>query len=571
MSVVSAPSSSSYRNQHRSRATPYRPPAPSGNNAFSRLRYDQDRGQLLPHSKSFDKNASYRERDRDQDDRGSVWDGNDNSTVVSGCTSVCSYSALVTQQKRLEQERKAAREASLKPSTSGHCCCLPSCAALCKLNYAAIASLLVILAVPVMILFPFIGPKFGFDWPGITVDSNSECYLIVIGFGWIIHVIAAYRVHSRKACAKYPRIVVSRTVFTLGIIFALTCFGLFYIAIDVMPRNPNYQYILLHALLLLILSFLIHTLLYLYEIRQPYPHVTVYITRDPDGETHAISIQKGPIQEACTEILSKYASTFSGFNPYKFRAKKEGVGAFKLHNGMNPVVTGFKVYAIEDFDGSGASEQNGVISVANAKTLIQAAVRRGRRDRTDNFHQIMDFQKKVEKKKSDLVMATEEAFAHVNAINANNAKFNVKPMDPGETAKLILGVIGRPLLKYLKLTQQHNFYLLPNIEDHLRECLRYGFTADTFLQQYFGQRVPVEEPRSKSKWSILSGLHPTNTIDHGHQFVLRCLDNDLNNNIRLLCRVEANPVFNIVQERHRNAFYTYNFSNAHGSDPDSPV
>lgn len=54
MSVVSAPSSSSYRNPYRSRRE-YRPPPSTSGSNFGRLRYDQDRAGLLPHSKSFDK------------------------------------------------------------------------------------------------------------------------------------------------------------------------------------------------------------------------------------------------------------------------------------------------------------------------------------------------------------------------------------------------------------------------------------------------------------------------------------------------------------------------------------
>ena len=53
MSVVSAPSSSSYRNPYRSRRD-YRPP-PAAGSGFGRLKYDQDRAGLLPHSRSFDK------------------------------------------------------------------------------------------------------------------------------------------------------------------------------------------------------------------------------------------------------------------------------------------------------------------------------------------------------------------------------------------------------------------------------------------------------------------------------------------------------------------------------------
>ena len=145
-------------------------------------------------------------------------------------------------------------------------------------------------------------------------------------------------------------------------------------------------------------------------------------------------------------------------------------------------------------------------------------------------------------------------------------------MDPSATAKIILAVIFRPLNKYLKITQQHNYFHFSDVEDHLRNCLTHGFTADTFLQPFFASRIPINEdaPQS-SKWSLLCDVHPANVIAHGQQFVLRCLDSDSNLNIRLFCKIEANPVFNIVQERSRNSAFTYQFNLAPSPGQTSPV
>lgn len=146
------------------------------------------------------------------------------------------------------------------------------------------------------------------------------------------------------------------------------------------------------------------------------------------------------------------------------------------------------------------------------------------------------------------------------------------PMDPSATAKIILAVIFRPLNKYLKITQQHNFFHFSEIEDHLRDCLSHGFTSDTFLQPFFSNRIPVSSEQSiSSKWSLLCDIHSANMIIHGQQFILRCLDQDLNQNVRLLCKVEANPVFNLVQERSRNSAFTYQFNLAPSPGQTSPV
>uniref|UniRef100_A0A914Y2J7 Vang-like protein n=1 Tax=Panagrolaimus superbus TaxID=310955 RepID=A0A914Y2J7_9BILA len=557
MSVVSAPSSSSYRHNQQQRfsrrsgfgAGP--PPANSSN--FNRLRQDQDRVGLLPHSRSFDKSAISR-------DERSYWDGNDNSTVISGCTSTCSYSNLV--QQKLEREKQEQR-ISIKEEKSRHCCS----SSLCRLNFAGFISFLSILGVPVIVGAPFVTPYFGYDWPGIQCDLNSQRFLLVIGICLVMLLVLSWKVHSKRPSARLPRIVLSRVAFTLSLIFVLIGFGLSFVSNDVLPKNPNYVDILLHALLLLITTFLIHSLWYFFEIRQPQIFVTVHIVRDPDGESHTFSIRESAVQEAVIEILSKYSSTFSTFNPYKFRAKKEGQGNFKL--GLNPVTAGFKVYTIDEGPDN-CESNNGVISVSNAKTLIQAAIRRGRRDRSEHFHQNFEYDRKVEKKKSELILAAEEAFAHVNAINSNNAKFKARQMDAEETSQIILAAIYRPLAKYLKLTHQHQNFQWHKFGENLRCCLQHGFTAETFLQPYFEQLTQYNDTvPDSSKWSLLSDSHPANTVVHGQHFILRCLDQDTNLNVRLICRIELNPTFNIVQERSRNANYSYHFTPP-GQGSDSP-
>jgi hypothetical protein len=313
MSVVSAPSSSSYRNNQQQRYSRRQPgygggPPPTSSN-FNRLRLDQDRVGLLPHSKSFDKSGISR-------DERSYWDGNDNSTVISGCTSTCSYSNVV--QQKFEREKQEQRIA-IKEEKSRHCC---SSSSLCRLNFAGFISFLSILGVPIIVASPFVTPYFGYDWPGIECDLNSQRFLLVIGICLVIQIVAAWKVHSKRPSARLPRIVLSRVAFTLSLIFVMIGFGLSFVSNDVLPKNPNYVDILLHALLLLITTFLIHSLWYFFEIRQPQIYVTVHVVRDPDGESHTFSIRESAVQEAVIEILSKYSSTFSAFNPYKFRAKK---------------------------------------------------------------------------------------------------------------------------------------------------------------------------------------------------------------------------------------------------------
>lgn len=102
----------------------------------------------------------------------SYWNDNDNATVVSGCTSVCSYSALASQQQRLERERRDQQKFIIKDDKTRHCC--SSITSICHINFPAIVSFLSILAVPTIVIFPFISPYFGYDWPGIQCDLNSQ-------------------------------------------------------------------------------------------------------------------------------------------------------------------------------------------------------------------------------------------------------------------------------------------------------------------------------------------------------------------------------------------------------------
>lgn len=65
------------------------------------------------------------------------------------------------------------------------------------------------------------------------------------------------------------------------------------------------------------------------------------------------------------------------------------------------------------------------ISESNARLLMEAAAKRRLGGHNERFHEIMEWERRVQKRKYRLISATEDAFASVQSITANNQQEKV--------------------------------------------------------------------------------------------------------------------------------------------------
>lgn len=78
--------------------------------------------------------------------------------------------------------------------------------------------------------------------------------------------------------------------------------------------------------------------------------------------------------------------------------------------------SGFKMY---DIEGLGAEC---TISEANARALMEATAKRRIGGHNERFHDVVDWERRVQKRKYRLISTTEDAFASVQSITANCQK-----------------------------------------------------------------------------------------------------------------------------------------------------
>jgi len=125
-------------------------------------------------------------------------------------------------------------------------------------------------------------------------------------------------------------------------------------------------------------------------------------------------------------------------------------------------------------------------------------------------------------------------------------------MDPSTAARAVLGGIAKPLNRYLKFMRQQPNFPPKQVQDHLEQCLAYGFSARTFLQRFFSNHrtSPHMETINESKWSILCNRQVSGSLADGTSFVLRSHSaNDFEDAaVQLHCYFSGFPHFNITEQ-----------------------
>ncbi|VDO41890.1 unnamed protein product [Onchocerca flexuosa] len=349
--------------------------------------------------------------------------------------------------------------------------------------------------------------------------------------------------YFRHASADMPRLFFHRAALAFLSLFILFAFWLFYSVRILFEKESNYNVIVGFALSLLDAMLYLHYItVIVLELRALRPEFIVSVVRDPDGESRTFSLGLMSIQEAAVHVLRMYYSTFPSYNPYM--DKTFNGGSMHFRSDVSQPTGGFKMY---DIEGLG---NECTITEANARAIMEAAAKRRIGGHNERYHEIVEWERRVQKRKYRLISTTEEAFASVQNVAASNQnKILGEPMEALGAAQAVFSAIARPLNKYLKLTRQQPRHTADQVVAHLARCLSLRFTAATFLQRFFSSKFPFPERVRETKWSIVCNVQASAGIKHGTVFVLRCHERDDDAGVQLLCSLHSFPFFNLTEQQ----------------------
>ncbi|KHN88473.1 Vang-like protein 1 [Toxocara canis] len=451
----------------------------------------------------------------------------ENTTVITGNTSERSYSGAADRAFVVPVGRVVARR----------------CSRLLWLSSALFISLLSIGSSPAMVLLPFLLRHTAFEWPEVVCLADCQGLLLNMTMKTLLLVAALWAMYFRRAAADMPRLFVQRVALIFCVLFILFAFWLFYAVRVIFERQSDYRVVVTYALSLLDALLYFHYIsVIILELRTLRPEYIVSVVRDPDGESRTFTVGQMSIQQAAVHILRTYTATFPSYNPH---LDKLGGSLSRFRSGVSQASAGFKMY---DIEGLGAEC---TISEANARALMEAAAKRRVGGHNGRFHEMMEWERRIQKRKCRLISTTEDAFAGVQSVAATSPQNQTlsEPMEAVGAAQAVFAVIARPLNKYLKLTRQQPRHSADQVVAHLARCLSLRFSAATFLQRFFSPKFPLPDRVEEAKWSIISNKQASEALHHGTVFVLRCHQKDDDAGVQLLCSFHSLPFFNLTEQQ----------------------
>uniref|UniRef100_A0A7E4VR14 Vang-like protein n=1 Tax=Panagrellus redivivus TaxID=6233 RepID=A0A7E4VR14_PANRE len=452
--------------------------------------------------------------------------GADNTTVITGNTSEHSFSGL---SKRFNVQPQPV----IGPRRR--------CSRLCWAFCVTVISLGAWFSAPAMIAIPFLWPLFGLHWPEVHCNIECQGNLFNICIKLVLLFAAFYIIYWRKPLADLPRLHLPRAAFSIFVVFLTFAYWLFFVSRIVLEPNTEYPIVVSYALSFLDALVFIHCLWIFYDMHQSRPAFIVTVTRDPDGESKSFQIGGVSIQQSAVEIMQLYSTHFSSYNPYIERCRRYNTREGRAKSNMS-LGTGFKMYDIE-----GLGPDRG-LTEANARVIFEAATRQKMNCHNERLYDELEWEKRLKKRKYRLLGVAEDAFEIVQAVTPTSANNRGEIMSSANMANTILNSIAKPLHRYLKLTCQQSHHAPSVVLQHLEYCLVNRFSAKTFLQRFFSDRLPPTNALSESKWSILCEQQASSGIYHGLEYVLRSYNQHSDVGVQLSCTFEAIPFFNITEQ-----------------------
>uniref|UniRef100_A0A0N5AEX2 Vang-like protein n=1 Tax=Syphacia muris TaxID=451379 RepID=A0A0N5AEX2_9BILA len=468
----------------------------------------------------------------------------DNTTVITGTTNERSYRGTADGGVVSLAARRTIRR----------------CCRIFWICSASLFYLFTLLSAPIMASIQLVLQQLNSSWPQILWQKDCWILLFDVTIKSLLFLVAVWVFFFRKAAAVMPRLYLQRAALTLFAVFILFAFWLFYVVKVLIEQQNEYKMALEFAGNLLDALLCCHYIAVIVLELRPYrPEFIVHVLRDPDGESQNHLIGVMSIQEAAVYVLHIYNAYFPSYNPY---LNKDGeISRFRsafsvcinFYTGSSHVSSGFKMY---DIEGLGDC----TISESNARVLMEAALKRRFSGHNERYYAMMEWQKRVMKCKYRLISATEDAFASVQSIIANNQKTKQsigEPMEALSAAQAVFSVIARPLNKYLKVTRQQPIHTANQVVSHIAQCLTLNFSAATFLQRFFSSRFPLPDCREAIKWSVVCSAQVSTTIKNGTMFVLRSHQRNQNARVQLLCTVHSLSFYNLTEQQSSSSKFAF--------------
>lgn len=375
------------------------------------------------------------------------------------------------------------------------------------LTVAAALGLLVFLTPIAFILLPPI------LWRDQLEPCGTICegLFISVAFKLLILLIGTWALFFRRQRADLPRVFVFRALLLVLIFLFVVSYWLFYGVRILDSRDRNYQGIVQYAVSLVDALLFIHYLaIVLLELRQLQPVFSLQVVRSTDGESRFYSAGHLSIQRAALVVLENYYKDFTIYNPNLLTASK-----FRAAKHM----AGLKVYNVD-----GPSNN----ATGQSRAMIAAAARRRDSSHNELYYEEAEHERRVKKRRARLVVAVEEAFIHIQRLQAEEQqKAPGEVMDPREAAQAIFPSMARALQKYLRTTRQQHYHSMESILQHLAFCIAHSMTPKAFLERYLraGPTLQYDKERWLStQWRLVSDEAVTNGLRDGLVFVLKCLD-----------------------------------------------
>ena len=319
-------------------------------------------------------------------------DWGDNTTVITGATSEVAYSLEDVRMGKDLEEGIGFR-----------------CARYAGAVLAGIVSIVSFFSPIIMVVLPKIDL---IGWKTDVCQPDCESLLLGMGFKLLVLLIGTWALFFRRPRATLPRIDAFRAI-VLFIAFLLSfAFWLFYGVRIFQKQDTKYIGIVTFAVSLVDGLLFVHYLaVVLLEIRQLQNQFIVKLVRSPDGESHSYTAGQMTVQSLAVWCLEQYYKDFQVYNPYLENLPRRSASR----------TAAFKIY---DVDGG---PTNGPAFGPRAAILATSASSGHRESgHNDRFYEEQEYDRRVQRRKARLQVATEEAFAHIKRLQK----------EPGENSNM---------------------------------------------------------------------------------------------------------------------------------------
>jgi len=409
----------------------------------------------------------------------------------------------------------------------------------------AFLSPIAMVLLPKLTMIPGLFPN-ATESPSMACRPECEGLLISFAFKLFFLLLGFWACFYRLPKSTLPRIFMFRAL-VLFLVFVLTfSFWLFYVVRIIQSNYHHYYNIVTFAVSLVdALLFLHYLAVILMEIRHLTTRFIVKVSRSPDGETRCFTLGELSIQRAAVQCLEQYYKEFPTYNPFLETIPGSRSARSAIGNGSvkNSNASKFKMYSI---DGGGDMKAEMSAATAAAINANNNSRRSDRGGHNDRFHEELEYERRVRKRRARLVIAAEDAFTHIRRLQNADPPAGALPMDPYEAAQAIFPSMARALQKFLRITRQQPWHTMDSVLQHLATCIAHDMTPKAFLQKYMKETSILHQSdrgvSQTEQWVLVSDQVLSRTIEDGMEFQLKQSD------VSILCQIKRIPHISILEE-----------------------